>query len=357
MDYSSAISTPLTESSPCGENLDDDNLFYNFLLSSEGTQERSRGDDIIPASPPDWRVIKKDAEVFLKSTKHLWLISVFAQSVLNLEGVASFASCLKGLATLLEEQWDFVYPLVDHDADSSIEKVMERISALSHLTHDKFVIDTLKDIPLARNKVTGPISLRIIFACANSTADAKPEFDHGQISLIFRDDNQETLKELLENLVSCQNSLCRIQNSFSSFDALLGVDFTTLSKILQAMIGSLEKYGNLSTKEQKDVIEPVDSQNEKMLNQSGGQPSTLQTDGINFSKTIASREDVEVAIDTICAYYKKFEPSSPLPILLLRAKKLVHLGFIEILKNMAPESLESVYKIGGITEDSEDNDN
>lgn len=357
MDYSKVISVAVSESSPCGENLEDDNLFCNFLLSSEGTQERSRGDVIIPASPPDWRQVRKEALAFIKSTKDLRLVSVLTQSVLNLEGAVSFASCLEGIATLLEDQWDSVYPLIDHEAETSAEKVMERISALSLLTHDRFVLDSLRDTPLVQNKVTGPITLRIILACTNTAGDVQPEFDQVQISSIFRDDNQEKLNILLESLVSCQNYLNRIQTRFSRFDAHVGVDFISLNKILQAMISSIEKYGNISHSRENEVIVPIFAQGENIAEQYGSLNLDSNTISVDTNKVITSREDVEKVIDKICEYYKKYEPSSPIPILLLRAKKLVHLEFIEILKNMAPESLESIYKIGGISEDLEDNDN
>lgn len=49
-------------------------------------------------------------------------------------------------------------------------------------------------------------------------------------------------------------------------------------------------------------------------------------------------------------YYAKHEPSSPLPILLKRAKRLVGADFMEIIKDLAPDGAANVRLIGGDAE-------
>ena len=69
-----------------------------------------------------------------------------------------------------------------------------------------------------------------------------------------------------------------------------------------------------------------------------------------FRRDVASRDDVLRAIDAICAYYEAHEPSSPVPLLLLRGKRFVTMSFLEILKEMVPESIANVQKITGKTD-------
>ena len=68
---------------------------------------------------------------------------------------------------------------------------------------------------------------------------------------------------------------------------------------------------------------------------------------------INTPNDVRNAIDRIVAYYERAEPSSPVPILLKRAKKLVGADFMTIITDMAPAGLENVTYIGGIEEAEE----
>jgi type VI secretion system protein ImpA len=63
---------------------------------------------------------------------------------------------------------------------------------------------------------------------------------------------------------------------------------------------------------------------------------------------IRSREDVLAALDKICQYYDRWEPSSPLPLLLRRAKRLASKSFLEIVRDLTPEALGQVEALGGV---------
>ena len=67
---------------------------------------------------------------------------------------------------------------------------------------------------------------------------------------------------------------------------------------------------------------------------------------------IHDRNDVVRAIDEICRYFDRYEPSSPVPFLLLRAKKLLSMNFMEILRDMTPDSVNQVENICGVHDDS-----
>ena len=60
-----------------------------------------------------------------------------------------------------------------------------------------------------------------------------------------------------------------------------------------------------------------------------------------------TREDVIRALDKACRYYESHEPSSPVPLLLKRAKRLVAKDFMEILRDLAPEGVSQAEKISG----------
>ena len=63
---------------------------------------------------------------------------------------------------------------------------------------------------------------------------------------------------------------------------------------------------------------------------------------------IRSRADVQTAIDKICDYYAQAEPSSPVPLLLLRAKRLVNKDFMEILRDLTPGGMTEAEVIVGL---------
>jgi len=64
--------------------------------------------------------------------------------------------------------------------------------------------------------------------------------------------------------------------------------------------------------------------------------------------SIRSRQDAIRAIDAVATFFRRNEPSSPIPLLLDRAKRLVSKSFLEVLEDIAPESLTQARAVGGI---------
>ena len=61
-------------------------------------------------------------------------------------------------------------------------------------------------------------------------------------------------------------------------------------------------------------------------------------------------EDGEAAIrvlDKACDYLERHEPSSPVPLLLKRAKRLVSKNFMEIMRDLAPDGVAQAQVVSG----------
>jgi type VI secretion system protein ImpA len=58
---------------------------------------------------------------------------------------------------------------------------------------------------------------------------------------------------------------------------------------------------------------------------------------LSMTGELQSRDDVMRMLDKICEYYERAEPSSPVPLLLQRAKKLVPMTFMEIVQDLIPD--------------------
>jgi type VI secretion system protein ImpA len=63
---------------------------------------------------------------------------------------------------------------------------------------------------------------------------------------------------------------------------------------------------------------------------------------------IRSREEVRQALDSVCRYYERHEPGNPAPLLIRRAQRLIDMSFVEILQDLAPESLAQIRTIAGL---------
>ncbi|MGY8752154.1 MAG: type VI secretion system protein TssA, partial [Fidelibacterota bacterium] len=68
---------------------------------------------------------------------------------------------------------------------------------------------------------------------------------------------------------------------------------------------------------------------------------------------IRSIADVKKTLDQVITYYEKNEPSSPVPVLIKRAKRLVGADFVSIIKDIAPNGMDNVEIVAGITDDDD----
>jgi len=345
MDYEQKIGSAISAESFCGVNLEDDSGFQNFFFSAEGTPERYDGQKSIPAEPPDWRIIKKQALEYLEKTKDLKLISVLMESVISTEGVLKFEQCLRGLSALINEQWETVYPALDEDDGDPLE----RISALGHL-NSGFVINALKNMPLASSKVLGHANIINIDKALSGSGDSP--FTASQIQGIFSEASAEDSLALHVSMSQCLSHFNDISQCFTDRAGHeYTVSFDATVAILKQVILVLEKHANIAV-----VAEPTsddtDSEGESMDNPQQATAETQQNKSFSNGGKLQSRADVEKCLSLILDYYSAHEPSSPIPILINRANNLVHLNFLEIMKNIYPDALSTLHQLGGI-EDTE----
>jgi type VI secretion system protein ImpA len=63
---------------------------------------------------------------------------------------------------------------------------------------------------------------------------------------------------------------------------------------------------------------------------------------------IKSRQDAVRALDAVAEFFRRTEPSSPIPLLVDRAKRLVSKDFLEVLADVAPDAVAQARAAGGL---------
>lgn len=152
----------VSATSPCGEDLEYDADFLRLERDSRGQPERSMGDSILPAEPPEWRSIQQQSLDLLQRSKDLRITHFLMQSSLALEGLPGMARVLTLISELLKQYWAELHPRLDADDDND---PTVRINALAGLTSD-VTIRLLRESILTRSRTFGAVSLR---AAANAS--------------------------------------------------------------------------------------------------------------------------------------------------------------------------------------------
>ncbi len=85
----------------------------------------------------------------------------------------------------------------------------------------------------------------------------------------------------------------------------------------------------------------------------GGEASDSTGTGVMAVGAIKSRQDAIRALDAVAEFFQRNEPSSPIPLFVERAKRLVSKNFLEVLADIAPEAVPQARSAGGLGAPSE----
>lgn len=333
---------------PCGEDLEYDPEFGELERSAVGKEEQQIGDTVVEATEPEWKVVKKLALSLLSRTKDLRVISHLMRASLSIDGIVGFRDCLGLMRNLLENQWPSIHPILDEDdGDPTM-----RVNALLALSDEKTMLRPLRLAPLVRSRAFGSYNYRDLAIAAGELAahDNESPADSTTINAAVMDADVDDLQVTNNAVMACLEHVKAIDSLLTQhLGASNAPNFSDLNQLLvnisHVMSARLTDIGITSVTTDIDNIDSGDI-GESVAQQKPGNAAAI-------SGQINSREDVTRTLDKIIDYYNKNEPASPIPILMIRAKKLVPMGFIDIIKNMAPDGLSDIETIRG----PEDDDN
>jgi type VI secretion system protein ImpA len=332
-----ALLAELSPDAPCGEDLAYDPEYMELERLLAPPQEGMVGDEA--AEEPNWRDVAKRASALLKRTRDLRLTLYLTISALKREGLTGFRDGLAVLRGMLETFWATVYPQLDPDDDDPIE----RLNIIASLTmpeasfQDPFqFIKSLHDTPLCSSKAGGSVSLRDIQL---SSGELPPPDDPdvvvpeaAAIRGAFENADGEELRATAE---AVQQALGHIGAIDAFITARVGADqalnFAEITKLLERMAKEFEAHA-------AGVVGGAAAED-------GAGP---EQEGRALAGDIRSTKDVLTAIDKICRYYQANEPSSPVPLLLRRAQRLVSKNFMDIIQDLTPESTHQLQGILGV---------
>src|SRR5579871_1021869 len=86
--------TAVAGSDPCGADLEYDPAFVELDRAAQGKPEQQIGSTIIPAEPPDWKIVARQGIELFPRTKDLRIAAHLAKALLYTEGLKGFADGL-----------------------------------------------------------------------------------------------------------------------------------------------------------------------------------------------------------------------------------------------------------------------
>jgi len=314
---------------PCGPNLEHDLAFFELEEAARGKPEQSVGDTVKPGEDPDWAKVTDLARSLLARSKDLRLAIYLTRGLTRSEGFPGLADGLSLVHGLLERYWDAVHPglEVDNNNDDT-----ERLNALAPLADPETVIGDVRATLLVNSREHGALQARDLEVALGRLVPARSEAGpavkplnhiHAQIAAAFAVDRTVPL------------ALGKARNHIQGIQALVaeratgGLDLKPLAQSIESLLEACDAALGTAAQTAADAA------------------AEEAAAGVDLAGEVRTRDQALRALDLVCRYLERHEPSNPAPLFIRRAQRLMTKNFLEIMKDLMPDSLPHLEGLAG----------
>lgn len=370
-----AFLAPVDNANPSGVELRNDARFHAIERLLEPASRRYRLEDLKSggsgAITLDWDGLISDAEDLAATGRDLRLLVIVARAAANEAGFAGLAAGLTLLTETVEKNWDDLHPAL-REGGTKREAATRRINALYQIENDdNGILGDLQFNIVMTPRGVGPVSgadLAAGMVSRNTVLNEAPSGlgDKERAALVaehearvtrVRTACRATAAERPEELQALANDVSAAREALRALESALnakvsdngvGVGFkafaTFLGRITETITaaqdeGDIEAGGPEMT--------PADPE-PATAPQSAPAPTPQAA---AMPGQINSRRDVERALDQIIAFYERTEPSSPIPHLAKRMRKMVPMNFVELMEEIAPSGMKEFRNVAGVSDE------
>lgn len=321
---------PISESAPCGVDLDGAAVLGEFDRLRVFGQMTPRADGV------DWSALRRLATDALSQSKDLRPLAHLAVAELRLSGLANFVVALEAAVTWLNGYWDEVYPRIDDDAilrQNSLDAFADRMA----------VIDALRRFPLVSHRQLGAFSLRDVEIALGTMQPAEGEESaatEAQIETAFSSADVDALSDLMAQAaraVAASAAIETVMREKTRGEAVPDLRLLTeaLRKIQDLLVPHLKSLEHSAQADEGP----------------GGEHAAGNTGRTAAVGPIRTREDAIRSLEAVAEFFRRNEPSSPVPLFADRARRLITMDFVQLLGDIAPGALPEVKGAAGLRDE------
>lgn len=339
-----ALLTECMGDNPAGESLEYDAAFQELERASIGKAGRYdpvSGQDV-GGEEPEWPLVRRLATELFERTKDLRVAVILTTASLRLDGWPGLADGLGLISAMLERYWPTLYPNLD---EAEGNDPIERLNALANLADAERFLPWVRGTEIVQARSVGSFSLRDLDLAQGRMS---PREDESPPSLSVLSgawlEGDDASNE--ERRAAVASAIEHIKNIRSIFQEQSGFapDLDAIQKIL---VQVRDFYASVTPREQdaspSDVVE---------AEQTAGANLGVAV-GTRAVGTVTSRTDAVRVLRQISEFIKQSEPSSPAPLFVDRAIRLLEMDFVDIVRELMPDARERVELISGVRFDEE----
>jgi type VI secretion system protein ImpA len=347
MDLATVLA-PVSVEPPCGPNLKGTLEWAEFERIAQGKPAQYVGKDVVAAAEePRWADVVKRAADLLGRSKDLRIAVHLVKASLRTRGWQGLADGLTLIRQLVEQYWDQLHPELDRDDNNDPTL---RLNCLAELSEDDGVQLALRTLPIVSAPRAGKFGLREIATARGNGQPVNGKPPAGPTpTLVAAAFAEAELPVLSETAGSVHQAVEQLREIERIVGEKVGPAFALNLGRLKDLLEEADRLLADQMKVRQPAANAADA-----ANGAGGSGMT-ETNGAGANGAavavaagpVRGREDVIRALDAICDYYRIHEPSSPIPLLLRRARRLVTKDFMEILQDLAPAGVKEAQTIRG----------
>ena len=279
------------------------------------------------------------AEALLDRSRDLRIALLWTRGKLHLAGYGALVVGLRLVTGLVEQLWDQVHPMPDPDDGD----MYARANALASMPEVAGLLGDLRESRLIRDRAIGELTARHVSVALGLATAAE-----GEISL-----TKEQISRMLGDAIAkapilrtqCQEAAGLVRQLISLANDKLGSEAPDLRPLFALANGVV----GLLPGEHADAGMSADGADGADGDAQGSSPPGARS---NLSGAVSSRAEAIRAIDMICDYLERAEPTNPAPLFLKRARQLIGQNFLQLLKALAPQALSDVAGMVGVDPDA-----
>ncbi|TIO09415.1 type VI secretion system protein TssA [Mesorhizobium sp.] len=370
---------PLDGENPSGEDLRNDPAFHELERLTEPQVKVVHDGSNKPSSqstiPVDWPAVLDKAEELRAHGRDLRLLVIVTRALANEQGLAGLAHGLTLIARTFDQHWDTMHPALRPNA-APRDAALRRINALLDLQNGQDgLLANLRQMTFFAPRAIGPISGRdleqgaldervmLLEAASGLNAAEKAALVSAHSQLLNRvrsgcaaqaDQANAQMTSLIADAQAAITALDAVETALNVRLEGGGAAVPELKRFLQRLLSTLERNSTIgATTNGAAKPAPTTAGPEMPIrNGHGADPmasmASYAEPSTGLPDRISSRDDVVKCLDLVVAFYDRTEPSSPIPHLARRVRRMVHMDFVELMEDLAPSGLKEFRLLAGV---------
>ena len=359
------------DSAPSGVELRNEPAFHALTRQIEAGSRAARtdADGTISLSPDvDWQAVYDGAVELAAKGRDLRLMVIVARAMLNQQGFAGLAAGLELLASSLDQYWDNIHPELKDNPDPGAASLRRKNALLQIENDENGILGDIEMMAVLDPRGIGPVRGEELYFASQSefeflsnasggmsnAEEADLKARHAEIvgrataaSRALAAEDPDGATTLLADIRAVDAAREKLEQTFVEKAGLsngAGCRFPELARQLagcMAMLEAARADDHVATAE--PLAEAASDPNPAVGGGGqGGSPTSAMPSAVN------SRKDVEKCLDQIIAFYERTEPSSPIPHLARRMRRMVPMDFLQLMEEIAPSGMKEFRNVAGV---------